>query len=58
MAGFPLIGARFVRAGRRVRDRAEPGRRGGAAGVLDASAGEPIIAGAGRGLCDRLKYAG
>jgi hypothetical protein len=31
----------FVRAGRRVRDRAEPGRRGGAAGVLDAQAGEP-----------------
>jgi hypothetical protein len=32
---------RSVRAGRRVRDRAEPGRRGGAAGVLDAQAGEP-----------------
>ncbi len=31
----------LVRAGRRVRDRAEPGRRGGAAGVLDAQAGEP-----------------
>ena len=33
----------LVRAGRRVQDRAEPGRRGGATGVLDAPGGEPIL---------------
>jgi hypothetical protein len=46
-----LIGAGFVRAGWRVRDRggAVPGRVSGAAGVLDALVREPIMAGAGKG---------
>src|SRR6266702_1752881 len=37
----------LVRAGRRIRHRAETGRRGGAAGILDAQAGEPDHGGPG-----------
>jgi hypothetical protein len=44
-----LIGAGFVRAGWRVRDRAEPGRAAAPQGVLDALVREPIMAGAGKG---------
>jgi len=40
---------RSVRAGRRVRDRAVAWPRSGAAGVLDAPSGEPIMAGPGEG---------
>jgi hypothetical protein len=42
-----LIGAGFVRAGRAGQGPGGARPRSGAAGVLDASAGEPIIAGAG-----------
>ena len=37
------------RAAGRVRDRAEPGRRGGAGGVLEAACGEPDDQAAGNG---------
>ena len=45
---LPLIGAGLVQRGGRVMDRAEPGRASGAAGVLDAPPGAPIMAGQGK----------
>ena len=49
-AAFPLIAACSCEPAVRVKDRAlGPGRLGGAAGVLDAPAGEPIMAGQGKG---------
>ena len=49
MAGFPWIGAGFVRAGWRVEGPGGSPAARGAGGVLDVPAREPIMAGAGKG---------